>query len=373
MSKKSLLVVHPSDEMYGADKVLLRALDALQDDWDIEVWLPTDVSYPRRLLGKALQERNLNVRYVDLPVLRRAYMNGRSLMGLIRRFWQTARLLITLRPDALYINTAALAPLAPFARALGIPVVLHLHEYLSGLQKLILKPMIAFSTTIICVSASVCDVLGDALRRKSTIIHNGFRLPNATSFDKDTGEDLRFLVASRWNSWKGHELLFAAWDKIERSDARLTVLGGPPPSGASVDVPKLVSALRRPDSVEILGETDDVHAKIRSSHVVIVPSTQPDPLPTIAIEAAAAGRIVIASASGGLPEIVIHGKTGWLFQQGNSDSLSSVIDQVDKSSLNEMGRSARDRYEECFEESRFGASIGEAFASLNIPQDRKHK
>lgn len=365
MKRQTLLVVHPSDEMYGADKVLLKSLEVLQEDWDIEVWLPTDVPYPRRLLGKALEELGIEICYVDLPVLRRAYMNPSSILGLTSRFVRSARLLIKSRPQTLYINTAALAPLAPVARLLGIPVVLHLHEYLHGVQKLILKPFLVFTTVIICVSNSVNSVLGDSLRRRSTTVYNGFILPAASPFPRSSDGRIRFLVASRWNSWKGHEVLLEAWDQLDREDVHLTILGGPPPSGEGVDVHKIVADLRRPNSVEIMGETDDVHAILRDCHVVVVPSIQPDPLPTIAIEAAAAGRVVVASDSGGLPEIVGHEVTGWLFPTGNVDRLATTISGIQKGVLHGMGLSARERYESRFDEARYRREIKSVFRSLD--------
>lgn len=368
MKLKTLVVVHPSDEMYGADKVLLKSLEVLKEDWDIEVWLPTDVPYPRRLLGKALEELGLGVRYVDLPVLRRAYMNPRSLYGLTKRWARAAKLLFKSRPHALYINTAALAPLAPVAWLLRIPIVLHLHEYLSGTQKVVLKPFLTFATVIVCVSNSVNVVLGGLIRRKAITIYNGFDLPDGSPLTRNSEEKIRFLVASRWNAWKGHKLLLEAWDRLEREDVHLTILGGPPPSGEAVDVPKIVGKLRRPSSVDIVGEIDDVHKILKDCHVVIVPSIQPDPLPTIAIEAAAAGRVVIASNSGGLPEIVSHQKTGWLFPTGDVEQLSTTIANIQESLLQGMGLSARTRYEHLFDEERYREEIKSVFRSLDSNQ-----
>jgi glycosyltransferase involved in cell wall biosynthesis len=59
--------------------------------------------------------------------------------------------------------------------------------------------------------------------------------------------------------------------------------------------------------------------------VVVVPSTYQEPLGLVAIEAMAAGAIVVASAVGGLPESVIDGVTGFLVEPADVAALAAVI------------------------------------------------
>jgi glycosyltransferase involved in cell wall biosynthesis len=75
---------------------------------------------------------------------------------------------------------------------------------------------------------------------------------------------------------------------------------------------------------------------------VVVPSTRPDPLPNAALEAAAAGRCVVASAHGGLPEIVRDGVTGLLVAPGDARSLAHALDGLarDPEQLARMGEAA---------------------------------
>ena len=46
MTRRTIVFLHPSDELYGADRVLLDTLDALPDDVSAQVWLPTDLTHP---------------------------------------------------------------------------------------------------------------------------------------------------------------------------------------------------------------------------------------------------------------------------------------------------------------------------------------
>ena len=60
----------------------------------------------------------------------------------------------------------------------------------------------------------------------------------------------------------------------------------------------------------------------------IVPSIWPDPCPTVAMEAMATGKPVIASRVGGLPEIVADGETGILVTPGDPDALRAALAMV---------------------------------------------
>ncbi|MBX3418754.1 MAG: glycosyltransferase [Pirellulaceae bacterium] len=59
----------------------------------------------------------------------------------------------------------------------------------------------------------------------------------------------------------------------------------------------------------------------------VVPSRE-DNQPQMALEAMACGTPVIGSSVGGIPEVVLHGETGWLFDPATSNSLSDAIDNL---------------------------------------------
>jgi len=66
----------------------------------------------------------------------------------------------------------------------------------------------------------------------------------------------------------------------------------------------------------------------------------------VAIEAFACGTPVIASAHGGLREIVVHGKTGLLVEPGNSQALARAIAYAEThpEKMKAMGQAARQAY-----------------------------
>ena len=77
--------------------------------------------------------------------------------------------------------------------------------------------------------------------------------------------------------------------------------------------------------------------------VGVVPSIWPEPLPQVAIEAMACGKPVVASAVGGIPDIVVDGKSGLLVKPGNALELREALRALllDPSKRTQMGMVGR--------------------------------
>lgn len=68
-----------------------------------------------------------------------------------------------------------------------------------------------------------------------------------------------------------------------------------------------------------------VMAAWRRCSLALAPSIWPEPCPTVVMEAMASGRPVIASAAGGLPDLVVDGGTGLLVPPGDAGALREAI------------------------------------------------
>lgn len=135
---------------------------------------------------------------------------------------------------------------------------------------------------------------------------------------------------------KGVDVLFAAYRQLLRPPP--LVLAGT----VHVDAPR-----ERPPGVELLGSVppERVLALMRAARVVIVPSIVLDACPTVVLEAMAAGRPVVASASGGIVGLVEDGVTGILVPPGDAaalaDALTGVLENPTRAAA--MGRKGLER------------------------------
>jgi colanic acid/amylovoran biosynthesis glycosyltransferase len=116
-----------------------------------------------------------------------------------------------------------------------------------------------------------------------------------------------------------------------------------------------------------------VKDEILHARALILPSFA-EGLPVVLIEAMALGRPVLSTYIAGIPELVIHGKTGWLFPAGSEeDMLDAIRDCLDapKETLKAMGELGRARVLERHDVARETKKLTSLFESvLNAPEDK---
>jgi glycosyltransferase involved in cell wall biosynthesis len=97
------------------------------------------------------------------------------------------------------------------------------------------------------------------------------------------------------------------------------------------------------------GFRSDLDALIPWADVVALPSFT-EGLPNVALEAAAAGVPVVATAVGGTPEVVISGQTGFLVPAGDAGRLSArILDLLrNRDWARHFGHAARQRVQQHF-------------------------
>ncbi len=363
-----VVVVHSSDELYGADRMLLEIVEALTTivGAEVEVWLPSDLPHGPTPLCHELDRRGVAVRHLDLPILRRALLRPRGLLGLARGALRLRRELRRSRATAVHCATSACLLAAPAARLAGIRVVsLHVQEIWAGTEAHLLRLLARFTTLRLTISRSVDTA---AKLRRSEVVENCVPgLDELLPGDDPAGRDgaLHYVVASRWNAWKGHRTLLTAWARAG-CPGRLTVLGGPPPSGERVDVAALVAELLGPSpdrtgTVEIVGEVADIGPFLDAADVLVLPSDQPEPFGLVMVEAFAHGRPVIASRAGGPLEVVTSGVDGWLYPLADADALAVLLRSLDRDQVALAATRARATFEARFTPQRYRLRIASLY------------
>ncbi|HEU4963891.1 MAG TPA: glycosyltransferase family 4 protein [Bacilli bacterium] len=98
------------------------------------------------------------------------------------------------------------------------------------------------------------------------------------------------------------------------------------------------------EHVSFLGHRDDMPSLLEAADLVVTPSLQ-DNHPYSVMEAQIAGKAIVASDAGGIPELIHHRKTGLLCRAGDAKSLCDTMQQAlnDEALRDDLGANARTR------------------------------
>lgn len=280
--------------MYGASRVLLDDARVLQSlGCEVDVLLPQDGP-----LTAALEGVGAHVDVQELRVLRRVSI-GRT------------RIPLVLPPavasaDLVVLWTLSLSPYLPTLALRATPTVCSVHEILPGLQGTALAQTVAWLADGLMTNSTATATWlrrSGGARADSVVAY-----PVAPVYDPlpQPPADMPFhvLVAGRVNGHKGHVEAVDAC-RVARAagiDLRLTLLGSPYP-GQEAHLDALQRAIDGEDWAAYLGQVDSIRPYFADAHVLLVPTTKPEPFGIVALEAWAAGRLVLASDIGGLSEV----------------------------------------------------------------------
>lgn len=132
-----------------------------------------------------------------------------------------------------------------------------------------------------------------------------------------------------------------AWPHVVRQHptALLVLVGGGPDEGA---LRQRAADVGMTDSIVFAGVRTDMPSVYRTADMVLLPSTYGENLPTVLIEASAAGKAIAASRIGGIPDIIVDGVTGRLFEPNDPVALAATVCQLlaDESLRENLGEAA---------------------------------
>jgi glycosyltransferase involved in cell wall biosynthesis len=157
-----------------------------------------------------------------------------------------------------------------------------------------------------------------------------------------TGAGGHAVFVGRLSEEKGIDTLLAAWQQL-KCDVPLKVVGDGPLAE------QVRSACLRDPRIEWLGRRspEEVLAILGEAACLVMPSTWYETFGRTVIEAFARGTPVVASRIGALSELVDEGRTGLLFEAGDSAGLAGAVQALlwDRTRLAQMRLAARAEYE----------------------------
>jgi glycosyltransferase involved in cell wall biosynthesis len=271
------------------------------------------------------------------------------------------------RPSVVHITDLRGALLAgPPARALGLPVVWHLHltepqpalNWLAGL----------FASTALTPSRQALSVLPRRVRRRGEVLHNGvpedlLELP-AARFEEPV-----IVTAGRISPQKGLDVLAAATALLvkEIPDVLVRVYGAPQPGWEDYDAQlrQQVTDLELEGRFRLNGFVEDPARHWASASVYTQPSRR-EGLPLAVVEAMAVGLPVVATTVGGLPEVVEDGTTGLLVPPDDPEALARALAELleDPGRARRMGAAGRERVARLYSTAAMVDRLVEVYRSL---------
>ena len=164
-------------------------------------------------------------------------------------------------------------------------------------------------------------------------------------------------VVARLEPEKGHPTLFEAWPEVLRAapSAYLLVVGE---GSRREDLESLARALRIAHRVVFTGRRDDVPAVTAALDVAVLPSYR-EAQGLSVLEAMALSRPVVASAVGGIPEMITDGVTGLLVAPHDAPALARAISRLllDHPYADQIARAGHDLVHERFCVERMVADV----------------
>ncbi|NBW66697.1 glycosyltransferase family 1 protein, partial [bacterium] len=247
--------------------------------------------------------------------------------------------------DVLYANSQKAFVVAAAAGLLARrPVVWHLRDILEephfSRANITAAAQLANlrAAGVIANSRATADafVAAGGHRELVHVVHNGIDVAPFDALSSDAGPEARralgvpaeaFLVAlfGRFHPWKGQQVLLDALAELPGVHA--LIVGAPLFGETAFEAAQheRARALGIADRVHWLGFRDDIPALMRAADVVVHTSVLPEPFGRVVVEGMLAGRPVVATRAGGVPEIMTEGETGCLVPPADAPALARAI------------------------------------------------
>ncbi len=265
------------------------------------------------------------------------------------------------------------------AAALRVPVIIdHWHgfSHFNRKRRLICRGLGRVTDLSLAVSQGVKDYIIEQCAldpAKVRVVPNGVDLARLrrhrprTEVRRELGlapEAVAVGLVARLDHWgKGHREFFTALAALpDGYPVEALIIGG---GRREAEMRRLAAELGLAGRVHFLGQRDDVPDLLSALDLFVLPSHS-EGVSLALLEAMAAGLPVIATAVGGLPEVVTDGDNGLLVPPEDPEALATALERLleDPALAQRLGANARRHVEENFSLERLGREINEIYTEL---------
>ena len=334
MKNKKILILHSSNDLYGASKIFIQICDLLHNaNYEIHVMLPSKGPLDE------LIDKNILINYHKLGVLRKKYLNP---LGLFNRLIINIKAISFLsdyvkknKINLVYTNTSTIISAAVAAKKNKIPSLFHVHEIPTSnkIYEIFSGKIInRYSSKVLTVSNSVkkhwlkyIDV------KKIGRIYNGIIFSKTDSLVELERDQDDFVITSvaRIIPYKGHSYLIDIANELIKKSTKFKflILGDTLSSYVSYEksVKQKVKDLGLQNQIKFLGFREDVSIIFEQSDLFIHPAIAPDPLPTVLFESLHNELPSVATNLGGAIEILDNGNNGLLIPYNDPKKAANLI------------------------------------------------
>jgi glycosyltransferase involved in cell wall biosynthesis len=354
----NILFLDQFSELGGAQQCLLDLIPAVHArGWGAVCGVPGDGPLTSKLheLGSQVS-----------PISCGPYASGRkSISDALRFAWQLPRLAGEIsrlaekaRADVIYVNGPRVLPAASRAARGRWPLVFHCHSRpaVQYAIQLVSRALRRADADLIACSRFVAEPFAGS---KLHVIYNGVK---AGAPHHREPPPWRIGVIGRISPENGQaEFLQAARLLSERMPGLQFVMCGAPlfASSAARKYAASLTSLADGLPVEFLGWRKDVPAVLADLDVLVTPSIGDPGAPRVILEANAAGVPVVAFATGGIPELIVDGGTGFLVESQNPQALATCLEKLlrQPAKLHEASQRALDTWKLRFTVERYQQEI----------------
>ena len=229
MKNKKILILHSSNDLYGASKIFIQTCDLLHNaNYEIHVMLPSKGPLDE------LIDKNILINYHNLGVLRKKYLNP---LGLFNRFIINIKAISFLsdyvkknKINLVYTNTSTIISAAVAAKKNKIPSLFHVHEIpiSNKIYEIFIGKIInRYSSKVLTVSNSVKKHWLKYIEvKKIERIYNGIIFSKTDSLVERERDQDDFVITSvaRIIPYKGHSYLIDIANELIKKSTKFKFL-----------------------------------------------------------------------------------------------------------------------------------------------------